>query len=151
LQGFTSNSEILKTALSSKKNLPTESALLTTPQEADQQLNDNDNMSDMLGNDPNAAMIMANIQQFQADMATFQVTLRVQYTLAAIDELARYLAGLPGRKNLIWLSGSFPLNIEPDGDLSDPFRAAAEYADQIKDTANLLVHAQVAVYPVDAR
>ena len=151
LQGFTSDPEILKAALSSKKNLPKDSALLTTPQEADQQLNDNDSMSDLLGNAPDAAMVMANVLQFQADTATFQTTLRVQYTLAAIDELARYLAGLPGRKNLIWLSGSFPLNIEPDGDLPDPFRAAAQYSDQVKDTADLLVRAQVAVYPVDAR
>lgn len=151
LQGFTSDPEILKVALSGKKNLPKESPLLVTPQEADQQLNDNDDMSDLMGNDPNAAMVMANVQQFQADMATSQITLRVQYTLAGIDELARYLAGIPGRKNLIWLSGSFPLNIEPDGDLPDPFQAAAQYADQVKDTANLLVRAQVAVYPVDAR
>jgi VWFA-related protein len=151
LQGFTSNPEILKAALSGKKNLAKDSPLLVSPQEADQQLNDNDDMSDQLGNDPNAAMVMANIQQFQADVATAQITLRVQYTLAGIDELARYLAGIPGRKNLIWLSGSFPLNIEPDGDLADPFQAAAQYADQVKDTADLLVRAQVAVYPVDAR
>ena len=151
LQGFTSDPEILKAALSGKKSLAKESPLLITPQEADQQQNDNDDMTDLLGNDPNAATVMANIQQFQANTATFQTTLRVQYTLAAIDELARYLAGIPGRKNLIWLSGSFPLNIEPDGDLPDPFQAAAQYADQVKDTADLLVRAQVAVYPVDAR
>ena len=151
LQGFTSDPEILKAALSGKKNLAKESPLLVTPQDADQQLNDNDDMSDLMGNNPNAATVMANIQQFQADMATAQITLRVQYTLAGIDELARYLAGIPGRKNLIWLSGSFPLNIEPDGDLADPFQAAAQYADQVKDTADLLVRAQVAVYPVDAR
>jgi VWFA-related protein len=151
LQGFTSDPEILKAALSGKKNLPRGSPLLVTPQEADEQQNDNDAMSDLMGSDPNAATVMANIQQFQADTATFQADLRVQYTLAGIDELARYLSGIPGRKNLIWLSGSFPLNIEPDGDLPDPFRAAANYADQVKATAELLVQAQVAVYPVDAR
>lgn len=151
LQGFNSDPAMLKAALSGKKNLAKESPLVVTPQEADQQLNDNDNLSDLMGNDPNATTVLANVQQFQADVATAQITLRVQYTLAGIDELARYLAGIPGRKNLIWLSGSFPLNIEPDGDLEDPFRAAAAYADQVKDTADLLVKAQVAVYPVDAR
>lgn len=151
LQGFTSDPEILKAALSGKKNLPRESALLITPEEADEQENDNDTMSAMLGNDPSAATVMANIEQFQADTATFQATLRVQYTLAGIDELARYLSGIPGRKNLIWFSGSFPLNIEPDGDLPDPFRASAGFGEQVKATADLLVRAQVAVYPVDAR
>jgi len=151
LQGFTSDQAILKAALSGKKNRAKESPLVVTPQDADQQQNDNDQLSDLMGSNPNAATVLANIHQFQADVATAQITLRVQYTLAGIDELARYLAGIPGRKNLIWLSGSFPLNIEPDGDQEDPFRAAAAYADQVKDTADLLVKAQVAVYPVDAR
>lgn len=155
LQGFNSDPAILRAALSGKKNRAKESPLVVTPQETDEQLNENDQLSDdlnyMMGNNPNVATIMANVQQFQADVAAAQIALRVQYTLAGIDDLARYLAGIPGRKNLIWLSGSFPLNIEPDGDLEDPFRDATQYADQVKDTADLLVKAQVAVYPVDAR
>jgi hypothetical protein len=31
----------------------------------------------------------------------------------ALNQMARYLAGLPGRKNLIWFSGSFPISILP--------------------------------------
>ncbi len=47
--------------------------------------------------------------------------------LDARDALSRnYLAGLPGRKNLIWFSGSFPpIAIMSDDEVSDPTMAAA--------------------------
>ena len=46
-------------------------------------------------------------------LAANQVELRALTTLHAMDDLARYLAALPGRKNVIWFSGSFPVNIKP--------------------------------------
>ena len=42
-----------------------------------------------------------------------------------MNQLARGLQHLPGRKNLIWFSGSFPINILPDGDLQNPFAVVA--------------------------
>ena len=68
-----------------------------------------------------------------------------------MNVLARYLSGLPGRKNLIWFSGSFPLNITPDSDLQNPFSGIANFEDEFRETTNLLARSQVAVYPVDAR
>ena len=41
----------------------------------------------------------------------FYTTLRVQGTLKAIEFIADHLAKTPGRKNLIWVSGGFPLEI----------------------------------------
>ena len=35
-----------------------------------------------------------------------------------------YLSNLPGRKNLIWFSGSFPISILPDPSLKNPFVVA---------------------------
>ena len=35
-------------------------------------------------------------------------------TLNQLNALAKTLAGYPGRKNLIWLSESFPINLFPD-------------------------------------
>jgi VWFA-related protein len=92
-----------------------------------------------------------SMQQFQADLASFQTDLRVQMTLDAMKTLARYLSAIPGRKNLIWFSGSFPLAIEPDATLSSPFQAMRMYADDVRQTDNMLSDARVAVYPVDAR
>jgi hypothetical protein len=77
--------------------------------------------------------------------------MRVQYTLDAMNDLARYLSAMPGRKNLIWFSGSFPITILPDGDQPDPFSVAADMEPQFRATTNMLSRAQVAVYPVDAR
>ena len=38
---------------------------------------------------------------------------RVAMTLEALKAMARYLAGVPGRKNLIWFSTSFPITVFP--------------------------------------
>jgi hypothetical protein len=84
---------------------------------------------------------------------SFQLQLRVKYTLDAMNQLARYLSSIPGRKNLIWFSGSFPISVLPDttGNLTDPFAVVADYEDEFRDTVNLLARSQVAVYPIDAR
>jgi VWFA-related protein len=96
------------------------------------------------------ALVKAGAQMFTAK-APVMPQLRGWYTLAAIDELARYLSGLPGRKNLIWFAGSFNLGIVSDGDRADRFGSPANFADDAKQTANLLTRSRVAVYPIDAR
>jgi VWFA-related protein len=149
LQGFTSDPETLKTAIN-QKNLKA-SPLLddavgggTGPE----------SMSDMMsgyGNAPGIAEAIANVQQFEAETSSFQLQLRARYTLDALNQLARGLSGLPGRKNLIWFSGSFPINILPDGDIQNPFAVVASAEDEFRETTNLLTASQVSVYPVDAR
>ena len=149
LQGFTSNPEILK-SLIDKKN-PTASPLLDDPAGTGSFESASDQLTDILGNDPTSAQVIANMQQMEADNQAFQLQLRVDYTLDAMNLLARYLSGLPGRKNLIWFSGSFPLNVFPDTDLLQPFSVVANYDDRLRETSRMLTAAQVAVYPVDAR
>ena len=39
---------------------------------------------------------------------------RISQTLNELNALAKILSGYPGRKNLIWLSESFPVNLFPD-------------------------------------
>jgi VWFA-related protein len=97
------------------------------------------------------ALLKAAVQMFIAENAPVPFGLRTRYTLAAIEDLARYLSGLPGRKNLIWFAGSFHLGMMPDGDRENQFGAMANFADDVKWTANLLTRSQVAVYPIDAR
>ena len=41
------------------------------------------------------------VEQFQTLLNSQQTSQRVAYTLAALDSLGRYLAGMPGRKNLL--------------------------------------------------
>jgi VWFA-related protein len=60
-------------------------------------------------------------------------------------DIAHFLDGLPGRKNLIWLSGGFPMSLAPsDGN-------PADLEDDVKDVLNTMARGQVAVYPIDVR
>ena len=157
ITGFTTNVPELAQALRSSKTNPGQSSLLD-PQSA-QDLNaatgvvanmggGNADPGDAATGVPNALSMM---QQFEADIAAYQTDQRVAMTLGAMRQLARYLSGIPGRKNLIWFSGSFPIALDPDDSLQSPFQDMRNYSDQIKDTAELLSAARVAVYPVDAR
>jgi VWFA-related protein len=145
-QGFTADPRPLVAALNSKKGLPTQSSLLTDA--SDTSMSD---MSDDLADMGASGSAMSSIQQFEADTASFQTDLRVRYTLDALQDLARYLSAVPGRKNLIWFSGSFPLQIDPDATLPDSFQAMRNYADDVRETSRMLGASRVAVYPVDAR
>jgi VWFA-related protein len=148
LQGFTSDPEILKAVTSSKlgKNSP---LLQDSVGGGGIQNTVADNLEDA-GAD---ATTVANLRQFDAQQQSFQLQLRVKYTLDAMNQLARYLSSIPGRKNLIWFSGSFPISVLPDttGNLTDPFAVVADYEKEFRETVNLLARSQVAVYPVDAR
>ena len=76
---------------------------------------------------------------------------RMMVTVDAFAHLARYLESIPGRKNLVWLSGSFLLGIYPESNGQNPFLESRSYGDNIKKVANLLGEAHVAVYPVDVK
>lgn len=77
---------------------------------------------------------------------------RVQITQAALQELGRFLSSVPGRKNLIWISGSFPASIAPDVNAGPmAFESERNYSSETMETDNLLSMSHVAVYPVDAR
>jgi VWFA-related protein len=89
-------------------------------------------------------------KQFLADTAAFETEQRIQITLEAMQQLARYLADVPGRKNVIWFSGSFPTGIFADPDLPDPSNIARSFQDEIRKTTDLLASAQLAIYPVAA-
>jgi hypothetical protein len=42
------------------------------------------------------------LKQFQQETASSQTDARVQIKLEAMQQLARYLQGIPGRKNVVW-------------------------------------------------
>ena len=85
--------------------------------------------------------------------ADFYTVNRVQGTLRAIEFIADHLARLPGRKNLIWVSGGFPLTIGFD-DLSainSPGRERRTFNQELDRTVRAVNNANMAIYPVDAR
>ena len=147
LQGFTSDPETLKKIASMKFKT---SPLLQDPTGGSGIQN---SMSDDMEDMGLPADQVANVRQFEAETQSFQTQLRDKYTLDAMNQLARYLSSIPGRKNLIWFSASFPISVLPDtsGTLKDPFAVAADSGDEFRETVNLLARSQVAVYPIDAR
>jgi len=101
--------------------------------------------------DPLGAALFA-LNQGVADMtqtiANFQTNLRAQESLRALEAIAGSLSGIPGRKNLIWVCGDFPLRIGYAAAGVDPkFR---NLADDMEKTARAVNAANIAIYPVDA-
>jgi VWFA-related protein len=157
LQGFTSNPEILRAAVDRKGSSKSSPLLDDSVGGGNGSVSVSQTFDDAWGRldpnsptDPEITRVKAELQQFEAEQQSYQLQLRAKYTLDSLNQLARYLSGLQGRKNLIWFSGSFPLNILPDGSLTHPFAAVASSEDEFRQTTNLLGRSQVTVYPVDA-
>jgi VWFA-related protein len=145
LQGFTSDPEVLKNAV--EHLTPGTSSLLDDPTGNN---TDQENLSDAVAEAGADPATVAALKQIEQDAKNTQTQLRMRYTLDAFDAIAHYLANFPGRKNLIWFSGAFPLNILPDPSLSNPFDVVEDNNEEVRETTNLLAQAQVAVYPIDA-
>ncbi len=85
-------------------------------------------------------------------MANFYLERRVETTLQALTAIAGHLAGLPGRKNLIWVSGGFPFNYGMDLLAEGNINADVKLFNQEIGRASQAVNnGNIAIYPVDAR
>jgi VWFA-related protein len=152
LQPFTADPRLLRAAIEAKslKNSP----LLESTARGGGSESLSEQMQQMGGDDLLQSQIIERVKQFEADHNSAAGQLRARYTLEALNQIARYLGGMPGKKNLIWFSGSFPINVLPDSSLlgpyTDPFAPVAGSSDLFRQTTRLLAQSQVAVYPVGA-
>jgi VWFA-related protein len=121
------------------------------------------------------ASLETSLQAF-ADLAEgYADAQRIILTLNALNSLSRILGGMPGRKNVIWVTGDIPLSLIPenrtvtgaelaedlpslntrrvDQHASGNYAATARtlHAEEIRETAARLSSSQIAIYPVDAR
>jgi VWFA-related protein len=101
--------------------------------------------------DPGTLWMVGQVMQFAADTRTYETDQRVTMTLDVLSDLARYLTGIPGKKNLIWFSGSFPIGLSPEAMLSTQIKDVRDYSIDMQRTSALLSAARISVYPVDAR
>jgi VWFA-related protein len=96
--------------------------------------------------------VSGQIEDFEKGDHTHTLNFRVETTVSVLTNIARYLSGYPGRKNLIWVSASFPIALESKPTLEkDAFGEDRAFAERVQDAAGALSDAQVAVYPMDAR
>jgi VWFA-related protein len=157
LQGFNEDSAKLIEMLKSNKG---DSHMGPFYNDADmsQALSAPDLTAGMGGSRAAGALPMA-AQNANADL--LRNDLVVSMTLRALGKLGLYLGSLPGRKNLVWLAGSFPLDILPNlnpnlantNGMSANFAGADTrgYMTAIRDLAFLLQSSNIVVYPIDVR
>jgi VWFA-related protein len=89
--------------------------------------------------------------QFSRESGDYFLENRAQRTLQGLEVIAHRLEGLPGRKNVVWLSGRFPFTFYP--------RQATDLAQEVdlptllwmEEVGHLLTSNNIAVYPVDIR
>jgi VWFA-related protein len=115
---------------------------------------------------------------FAARRPDYNSTARtLDITIPALNALTQALAGYPGRKNLIWVSEGFPINMFPEVIFNDPMPAlrgasiggvpvvptsgaqmdqlyssgkTGDISEEVEKLANAMAKAQIAMYPVDA-
>jgi VWFA-related protein len=193
LQDFTSDPQILYTALQRFKPQPQEfasaarptdagagsattSSVVTSLDPATQPFHDSSAAVGLRGGGAaDVATVESALHAFEGAQTAYAKDQRAVLALNALNSLARILGGLPGRKNLIWVSGELPFSFIPEdrtmseaelaenlpsldtrrvgehaaGNYAATFRQS--HAEDIRETASRLASAQVAVYPVDAR
>jgi VWFA-related protein len=134
LHDFTSDTESLLAALKKHRNQDSSALSASSYDDAN------------TGNDD----LDAFLDRSNEAIATFYQARRAQTTLEALQTIAHHLAGMPGRKNLIWLSGSFPtlVGLGPDGALGRDFQ---DFSSEMQRAMRTMNDSSIAIYPVDAR
>jgi VWFA-related protein len=89
---------------------------------------------------------------FDQRIANAAVKNRAGLTLAALVAIAHHIRGVRGRKNLVWVSSSFPLTLGQERfDLNWSNDTGENFQQDTARAARILTDANIAVYPVDAR
>jgi VWFA-related protein len=146
VQGFTSDGSLLLAALNKKPPQPSPLLGAGTVENLDTEINKQLSLTGA-GMPAGAVAAMEKMQQFQNQTQASQDRLRMNLTLQALQGLANYLQGIPGRKNVVWFSQSFPLSIIPGRGVQNYEFSALEQR-TFRKTMNMLAAAQVAIYPI---
>jgi VWFA-related protein len=148
LQDFTSDSALLTKAVNNLKAQQSGALAGSTAATPGDPVNKSE---EWYGVDADATVL--GLRESFAEMRDAHNLDRVQLTLAALEQIARHLAQVPGRKSLIWISGSFPLYLIDDERHSSlaANRENRTFIEETSQASRALTAADVAIYPVDAR
>jgi VWFA-related protein len=118
--------------------------------------------------DPIIVSMIELAQEFDLRVYSSTMDERIHRTFDALVSLGRNVAGYPGRKNLLWLSTTFPINVIPRGDVPlvqlpgmqgesvgdqpgviDPYSGYRSYFEQLQYLNGVMSDAKISVYPVN--
>ena len=152
IQGFTDDSAVLRATIARLAANPTASPLLPTAiTTAAEDRTVNLILEKAASNGSvQLANTAAALQQFQDQQSFFEVNERTVMTLDALQQIARYLSGVPGRKNLMWFVGSIPQCLAPVTSESELTTGGCPYEEKYAKTMDMLADARVSLYPIDA-
>jgi VWFA-related protein len=150
IQGFTADETVLLAAATGKKGVP-KAVRWQVAQSGTGDAVDTVSVLTEEGRSSGFTGLLSALQSMQAQEEVTDTDERASITLDSMMELARYLSGIPGRKNIVWLSGSFPIAISAIANSGNSALDNPNYSFKIKRVTNLLADAQIAVYPVDVR
>ncbi len=96
------------------------------------------------GSTPDERAMDTKLRDALTPSSPLEPSVRAEITANAFRAIARRIDGVPGRKSLIWIASSFPLNF---GDSSHRVNDEAD----INKMANVLSDANIALYSIDPR
>ena len=118
--------------------------------------------------DPVLVSMIEMAQEFDLKVYSSTMDERIHRTFDALVALGRNVAGYPGRKNLLWLSTTFPIDVIPRGDVPlvqmpvgegesvgdapgviDPYSGYRSYWEQLQYLDGVMSDAKISVYPVN--
>jgi VWFA-related protein len=141
IQGFTADSDLLKKAIRSHKLNIGIPPLEDFGQEVDNSSNVPQNPLDK-----NIASIQdQSAPKLNTAMECNHTAIRGQYTFDALSQIARYVSGMPGRKNLVWYTGLFPTSMRDKG------AVCFDFTNNFRTVGERLSHSHIILYPVDPR
>jgi VWFA-related protein len=100
--------------------------------------------------DPSETAADLNSAGLPPRLAALAGSNKILDSLSALEAVANYVKDAPGRKDLIWVTGGFPLSIQSQSSeqrLGDVRNFGPEFAHAVQ----ALNSADVSVYPIDAR
>jgi VWFA-related protein len=123
-----------------------------------------------LGVDPQWTMLQNSLNNANGIISDQYTKDRVGITAAAMDAIATHIAGIPGRKSLVWISGGMPIQLGMsnigkaglggsskvgDGGTANRLpradREAGKFDELVREVADSLNRSNIAMYAIDAK